>query len=89
LFVMAREQGYGWLGAATEDEDFVSVRSKFAAQPKSLELVSVSTQPLPRGHLRVSSEFKEVPLVATSESAPEPKAGSESDATKPEEPTPD
>jgi hypothetical protein len=89
LLVMAREQGYGWLGAATEDEDFVSVRCKIPDQPKSLELVSVSTQPLPRGHLRVPPEYKEVPLAATSESTSEPKAGAESDATKPEKRTPD
>lgn len=60
LFVLARKLSYGWLGAATPDEDFVSVRSKLPDQAGTLELLSVSTAPLQRGYLKVPSEFKEI-----------------------------
>jgi hypothetical protein len=60
LFVMARKQGYGWLGTATADEDFVSVRSKTLDKGAALELVSVSTKPLKQGYLKVPTDFKQV-----------------------------
>ena len=59
LFILARELGYDWLGAATEDEDFVSVRSRALTRDKTLELRSVSTEALPAGHLRVPKDYKE------------------------------
>jgi hypothetical protein len=60
LFVMARERAYDWLGASTQDEDFVSVRSRDLARGKTLMLQSVSTKALPVGHLRIPRDFKEV-----------------------------
>lgn len=68
LFILARELGYDWLGAATEDEDFVSVRSRALTRDKTLELRSASTDPLPVGHLRVPKDYKETEL----QRAPEP-----------------
>ena len=60
LFVMARKRGYDWLGAATEDEDFVSVRSRDMLRGKTLNLTSASTNALPAGRLRVPKDFIEV-----------------------------
>jgi hypothetical protein len=62
LFVLARTRAYDWLGAATKDEDFVSVRSRDLDRGKILTLKSLSTKPLPIGHLRVPKAFKEVEL---------------------------
>jgi hypothetical protein len=64
LFSMARVRGYDWLGTATEDEEFVSVRSRDLARDKTLVLKSVSTQALPNGYLRVPRAFKEVEAAA-------------------------
>lgn len=61
VFAMARKRDYGWLGTATNDEEFVSVASQDLQSKKTLRLKSVSTDPLPVGHLRVPREFKEVP----------------------------
>jgi hypothetical protein len=77
LFVLFREQGYGWPGAATKDEDFVSVRSKPPGQAETLQLLSVSTSPLKRGHLKVPSEFSETGAL----SAPEPASSSQTTGT--------
>jgi hypothetical protein len=60
LFVLAREREWDWLGAATTDEEFVSVRSRDPARNKTLVLESVSTDPLPAGHLRVPKGYKEI-----------------------------
>lgn len=60
LFVLARAQGYGWLGAATPDEDFVSVRAKDSMHAGTLELLSVSRSPLEPGYLKIPSEFRQV-----------------------------
>ena len=65
-FAMAREQGFGWLGSATADEAFVSVRSRALDGGATLVLESVSTAALPEGHLRVPEAYREVPW------APEP-----------------
>ena len=62
LFVMARERDLDWLGAATEDEQFISVRSRDIRRRKTLSLQSVSTKPLPFGYLRVPKDFVEVKL---------------------------
>ena len=59
VFMMAREQGYGWLGAATKDEDFISVRSRTLGGNKALQLVSLSTKPLEQGYLKVPTDFTE------------------------------
>ena len=58
VFEMARERGYGWLGASTKDEKFVSVASKDLRSNKTLELKSYSTKPLDIGHLRIPREYK-------------------------------
>jgi hypothetical protein len=76
LFVLARERGWDWLGAATEDEEFVSVRSRRLDGDALWELGSVATDPLPQGHLRISREFTEIPY------APEPKASAAKKATE-------
>ncbi|MEA3276199.1 MAG: hypothetical protein U9Q81_13095 [Pseudomonadota bacterium] len=60
MLVLARSRGFGWLGAATEDEDFVSVRTRDLRDDKTLTLKSLSTDPLPAGYLRVPRTFKEV-----------------------------
>lgn len=60
LFVLARERGWDWLGAASKDEEFVSIRSRRIGADGGLTLKSVSTNPLPAGHLRVPREYKEV-----------------------------
>jgi hypothetical protein len=60
LLVMARERNLDWLGAATEDEQFISVRSRDIKRGKTLSLQSVSTAALPPGHLRVPRDYTEV-----------------------------
>jgi hypothetical protein len=60
LFVLARQRGWDWLGAATRDEEFVSIRSRRVGGDGSLMLKSVSTEPLPAGHLRIPRSYKEV-----------------------------
>lgn len=61
IFEMARERGYGWLGTATTDEQFVSIASQDLQSNKTLQLKSHSSKPLPTGYLRVPREFKKVP----------------------------
>lgn len=58
LFLMARKQGFDWLGATTSDEDFVSVQSRDVRRNKTLEMKSVSTAPLPSGYLLIPRSFK-------------------------------
>ena len=58
-FVMARERGLGWLGAATEDEEFVSIQARVLETDGQLVLRSVSTAPLPEGHLRIPHEYEQ------------------------------
>ena len=60
LLVMARERNLDWLGAATKDEEFISLRSRELKHGKTLSLQSVSTAALPPGHLRVPRDYKEV-----------------------------
>jgi hypothetical protein len=60
LFAAAREMGFDWLGVSTKDERFVSVQTRDLASNRTLQLKSVSTKPLPKGHLRVPKSFKEV-----------------------------
>jgi chemotaxis protein histidine kinase CheA len=59
-FEMARERELGWLGTATQDENFVSVATQDLQTNKTLTLKAVSTRPLPMGHLRIPREFKQV-----------------------------
>jgi hypothetical protein len=59
LFAMARERGFDWLGTATQDEEFVSIRSRDPKRNRTLSLTSISTKPLPSGHLRVPEGFTE------------------------------
>jgi hypothetical protein len=60
LFVMSRDREYGWLGTSTEDEEFVSVQSRDLRDKRELQLIAVSTEPLPAGYLRISKEYQEV-----------------------------
>jgi hypothetical protein len=60
LFVLARKRGWDWLGAATKDEEFVSIRSRRVGEDGSLTLKSVSTQALPADHLRIPRSYKEI-----------------------------
>ena len=60
LLVMARERNLDWLGAATKDEQFISVSSRDLKRGKTLSLQSVSTAALPPGHLRVPRDYTEV-----------------------------
>jgi hypothetical protein len=59
VFKMAREQGFGWLGTATKDEKFVSIQSRDPSRDMTLELVSVSTQPLVQGYLRIPKTYRQ------------------------------
>ena len=61
LFEMARKRGWDWLPAATHDEEFVSVRSRRAADGAIWTLQSVSTAALPAAYLRISRDFRELP----------------------------
>lgn len=56
-FVMARERELGWLGAATEDEEFVSIQTLDPVTGARLVLQKVSTAPLPEGHLRIPRDY--------------------------------
>ena len=67
LFVMARKRGHDWLAATTEDEEFVSVRSRDLRRDKTLSLKSASTSALPVGHLRVPKDFAEVEPAETTQ----------------------
>lgn len=58
LFGMARNMEYGWLGVGTKDEEFVSVQSRDLRDDGTLELTSVSTQPLEAGYLRIPKTYK-------------------------------
>ena len=60
VFGMARERGYEWLGTATGDEKFVSIKSRDLSNGMTLELVSVSNKPLPVGYLRIPKEYQKV-----------------------------
>lgn len=62
VFALARKRNWGWLGTATTDEQFVSVATQDPESKKTLMLKTVSTDPLPVGHLRIPKNFKEVPL---------------------------
>jgi len=89
LFVLARKRGWDWLGAATEDEEFVSVRSRRLDGDALLELGSVSTDPLPQGYLRISRKFTEIPYAPeTSQAAGTEAAAAEQAAPEPEAATP-
>jgi hypothetical protein len=58
-FKMARERNLGWLGAATADENFVSVEVVDPASGTRLVLQQVSTTALPQGHLKIPREYKQ------------------------------
>jgi hypothetical protein len=68
-FAMAREQGFGWLGTATADEEFVSVRSRAPDSGAALVLETVSTAALPRERLRVPRAYAELPRESTAAGA--------------------
>ena len=79
-FEMARERDFGWLATATADEAFISVRSRALDGGTRLTLVAVSTDPLPKGHLRVTRDYREVPATASaSEASPPPPGAAEAD----------
>lgn len=74
-FAIARERGFGWLGRATADEAFVSVRSRELDGDGSLVLESVSTDALPVGHLRIPRTYRQVSRQRTQpQPAPSPEA---------------
>ena len=81
-FTMARREGFDWLGAATEVENFVSVQSRDLRRNKTLELKSVSKAPLPAGYLRIPKSFKEA------EGATEPKRDTQGEQPAPTPPQP-
>lgn len=58
-FTMARERNLGWLGTATEDEEFVSIQVRDPESGRQLVLQALSTEPLPRGHLRIPREYEQ------------------------------
>jgi hypothetical protein len=80
-FEMARQQGLGWLGTATADEEFVSVRSGAGERGGSLMLESVSTAALPQGYLRVPRGYGEVPREAARSAPAAAPAQQDSDKT--------
>lgn len=87
LLVMARGRGLDWLGAATDDEEFVSVRSRDTLRGKTLTLTSISTAPLPVGHLRVPRNYREVTSTAAGEAGGNaPKGAAEAPAPAPGQP---
>ena len=87
LFVMARGRGLDWLGAATEDEEFVSLRSRDKLRGKTLTLKSISRAPLPVGHLRVPQSYREVASTAAGETGGDaPKGAAEAPAPAPGQP---
>lgn len=75
--VMARAHELGWLGAATEDEEFVSIASRDLRSDRRFELKKISTDALAAGHLRVPKAFEKVPLVAAPPAAAEAAAPAE------------
>jgi hypothetical protein len=62
MFRMARDRDYGWLATGTQDEEFVSIKSRDLRNDRTMELTSVDTTPLPAGHMRVPKHYKEVEL---------------------------
>ena len=60
LFSMAREKDLGWMFAATDDEDFVSISTVDLRDQKRIDLKAASTAPLPVGHLRVPDGYRPV-----------------------------
>ena len=74
LFSMSRKMDFDWLGTGTKDEEFVAVQSRDLGDNRVLQLTSVSTKPLPAGHLRIPRSFKLVESDAQSESAAAGKA---------------
>lgn len=68
-FEMARNRDYGWLGAGTEDEEFVSVYSRDQRDNRTLQLTAVSNRPLNADYLRIPREYKQVKT--EQEAAPE------------------
>ena len=59
LFTTARSHNFGWLGIGSRDEEFVSVRSRDLNSGRTLTLKSVSTEPLPAGHLRIPGDYRQ------------------------------
>ena len=59
-FTMARARQLGWLGIGSEDEKFVSIRSRDLRDNRTLELKSVSTAPQPVGYQRIPREYKQL-----------------------------
>jgi hypothetical protein len=59
LLVMARERGFGWLGTATEDEDFVSIQSRDPLSGATLELKALSLDFLPQDYLQIPKGLQE------------------------------
>ena len=72
LFVQSRRLGWGWLGAATSDEDFVSVRSYDPRSAGTLELQSVSRLALEPGYMKVPSDFEAVGAATSTRIPPPP-----------------
>ena len=58
LFSKARTMEFDWLGTGTKDEEFVAIQSRSLGDNRLLQLTSVSTKPLPAGHLRIPKSFK-------------------------------
>jgi hypothetical protein len=74
MFSMSRKMDLDWLGTGTRDEEFVAVYSRDLGDNRVLQLTSVSTKPLPAGHLKIPRSFKLVESDAPSESAAAGKA---------------
>ena len=74
MFSMSRKLDFDWLGTGTRDEEFVAVQSRDLGDNRVLQLTSVSTKPLPAGHLKIPRSFKLVESDAKSESAAAGKA---------------
>lgn len=74
MFSMSRKMDFDWLGTGTKDEEFVAVQSRDLGNNRVLQLTSVSTKPLPAGHLRIPRSFKLVESDTQSESAAAGKA---------------
>ena len=60
MFRMARHRDFGWLATGTQDDEFVSIRSRDLGNDRVMELTGVDTTPLPAGHLRIPKHYKEV-----------------------------
>jgi len=85
VFVLARQRGFEWLGAATADEDFVSLESRDLRRQKTLQLKSLSTDPLPVGYLRVPRSYKET-KPTTEVKRPVEEKGAEAEEARPPQP---